>query len=818
MKKVFGFVLWMCYAVISLAQDGYVLKGVVVDSLTQRHLAYVRVGLVAHDSLQQLVGVEFTSDNGSFVMHGVSQGDYVLKFFMMGYDEKICFVRVDGDDKAIDLDTLSLQWQSQSLGEVTVSTQKPVYMFEGEKIIYDVSEDPVIQGGRALDVLQNTPSVEVDVEGNVSLRGVSSVEIWINDKPSNMNEEALKNFLRELPAENIESIEVITNPSARYTAKGNGGVINIVTNTKIKKNNFFSFGMNASTMPTFSPWLSYVWANDKWSVSLYAQYSYSANRYLLDASDAKISNEGDTASVSVLTSFYNSPCHNGGLFFNASCQIDTLNILYMWAGVYPSWNKSSNVTVESRHEYIDLVGQYDNLTYDWNSAFHGGAYTGLWFTHQFDNRGHEISANASGNLYGSWSSGKDFRFCKQDAAVNFNRQLLSEYRSCSADAGLDYTIPYHMNGEISVGTALLYAVTGEMYRHDTLVPNSQGVYLLDSLRFKDSHIEGAGWDVYATIQHRFGRFTVKGGVRSEYVFYNHRYANSPKDNGMKHYWGVYPSIHLTYTTSSMDNFKLSYTRRVSNPDAEELSTFVEYDDDSYTMGNPALRPAYTNALEAGWTRFIRKFGNIGINAYFNNTKDEYNSLMDVAYNSYFGRIVSYSMPFNAGKSMWTGAELNVSYQPKPYMSLRFYATLQYMQSQFDFRNVRYKVQNVGYHFRLNFWAKLWDMLEVNLSANYRSKARTLFTTERPFYTINGGLRVELWKRLLSLHVNVNNIFNWNRNGSESDNPYYSGSTTYLSSWSGRHITMGIIFRFGSMELESRAVKGNVPEGGDMPKL
>ena len=816
MKKIILLVWWVISVSMVLAQSGFEVKGVVVDSLSDERLPYVRVGMVTGDTLQSVVAVEFTGEDGLFSIKNVSEGDYFLKLFLMGYDMPTVPIAVHGD-KVLDLGTFALKKQSRSLDAVTVEAQKPVYMFDGEKTLYNVSEDPMVQNGTASDALQNAPGVEVDVEGNITLRGVSSVEIWINNKPSNMNEAALKNFIKEMPAGSIEKIEVITNPSARYSAKGKGGVINIVTNTRIKKNNFFSFGMSATTMPTLTPWLSYVWANEKWSLSVYAQYSYSISRFFLNASDAKLSDDGDTASVTGLHRLYRSPYHTGGLFFNGSCQIDSANTLYMWAGAYPGGIDATEAQSESRREYIDMAGRYDYVTVKEQKTRYGGGYAGLWFSHQFNDQGHEISANASGNFYGTKMQGEDLRFCPQSEGLNFNRKHSSQDLSYTVNAGLDYTVPYHPDGEIGIGTNALYSSSSDLVRYDTLQRGIQEGYVLDSLRYKDAHLDGAGWDFYVTLQHRFGRFTLKGGLRSEYVFYNLRYANSPKDNGLKHYWGLYPSLHLTYTTKSMDNFKLSYTRRVSNPDAEELTTFVEYDDDSYSVGNPLLRPAYTNAVEAGWTRFIPKFGNIGITAYFNNTKDEYNSLMDVAYNSHFGRIVSFSMPVNAGKSLNTGAELNVTYQLKAFMSLRFYATLQYMQSQFTYRDEVFKVNNLGYQFRLNFWAKVWKVLEINLSANYRSKSRTLFITERPYYTLNGGLRVELWKRLLALHVNVNNIFNWNRNGSVSDNPYYSGSTTYLSSWSGRHIALGITFRFGKLELESQAARGNVPTGEGMPQ-
>ena len=181
----------------------------------------------------------------------------------------------------------------------------------------------------------------------------------------------------------------------------------------------------------------------------------------------------------------------------------------------------------------------------------------------------------------------------------------------------------------------------------------------------------------------------------------------------------------------------------------------------------------------------------------------------MAYSPYFGRIVTYSKPINAGKSLNTGGELNVTYQLKTFMSIRFYANAYYMKSSFQFREEEkpYTVDNFGYAFRLNFWAKLWKVLEINASANYASKRVTLFTETKPRYSIDLGLRTEFWKRRISIYVNVNDIFNWNKTTTENNNPYYVSSSTSRTNWEGRSIVAGISFKFGRLELESQAQQG-----------
>ena len=191
------------------------VKGVLVDSLNQDKLFYVSVGIVTPDTLMRVVGAAFTEADGSFTISDVPAGNYLLKASLVGYDMLTRPVTVP-QTGIVDLGTIGLKKVSAALEGVSVVATKPVYMMDGEKTLYNVSEDPSVQTGTASDALQNAPGVEVDVEGNITLRGVSSVEIWINDKPSHLNEESLKTFIQQLPANSLQRIEVITNPSARY--------------------------------------------------------------------------------------------------------------------------------------------------------------------------------------------------------------------------------------------------------------------------------------------------------------------------------------------------------------------------------------------------------------------------------------------------------------------------------------------------------------------------------------------------------------------------------------------------------------------------
>ena len=257
---------------LSLKSVGQVmLSGTIQDSISHSALAYANIALLQLSDSAFVNGTT-TSETGQFTLK-VDTGSYLMRLSYLGYKTRFVPINIDRKDSTYELGNIYLSNAGTNLDEFEVTAKKPMYAYEGEKKVYNVSEDPSVQGGVATDALQNAPGVYVDMEGNITLRGVSGVEIWLNGKPSRIKAEGLKEFLKQLPANSIEKIEVITNPSARYSAEGTAGVINIVTYEKIKNNKLFSFGYNGSTQTSYSPWVSFVYANDKFSFNTYISAS-----------------------------------------------------------------------------------------------------------------------------------------------------------------------------------------------------------------------------------------------------------------------------------------------------------------------------------------------------------------------------------------------------------------------------------------------------------------------------------------------------------------------------------------------------------------
>ena len=804
-KRIFIlFALIGCFVMPALAQNR--IKGTIVEESNGNGIPFVNVGLFRQaDSV--FVSGTASDDKGRFELLAPN-GDYRLQISAIGFQTYEQMLTVKGNQ---DLDKLMLKEGSTKLDEVVITEKRPLFAVEGEKTMYNVAEDPSIQTGTLSDALQNAPGVEVDVEGNISLRGTSSVEVWINDKPSHMTAENLKTYIQTLPANSLDRVEVITNPSARYGSKADG-IINIVTNAKIQKNEFFSFGVNASTQPYIGPWMSYVWSNDKLTINAYINGGYSNWKGYNNVEQSLFTEEGSLASHERDSSNYLSKNYNAGGYFSLDYEIDTSNSMNVWLSCWPSWGGNSNYTAMQREEFLPnpLNTAYIESTdaYDRNFFTNGG----LYYQHKFDNKGHNLSVSVNGMGWGGANGGDVKR--QFTAPIDYTHLYRQEnsYSATGAEGEVVYNRPYSENGEISVGYTLDFDIEKQYLKTDSLVGED---WVNDMYRTYKANFTNLNNEAFITLQHKFGGFTVKPGVRfvSELVSGKYPYTfpgDTTNYDFSKHFFSVRPSLHLSYRTQSMHNFKLSYTMRIASPSADQLSKFPLYHMDNYSTGNPDLERIYTHSVEAGWTKYWDKFGSIGLSAYYRGKTNEVNTIQLSEYHWLYDRVVKYSYPVNVGKSYTSGLEYNMMYRPSGFFNMRFYANLYDSYIYTEYNGEPYKFDKWSYSFRLNLWAKLWNKLEVTASGYYSSPTQSLFSERLARYGINAGLRADFFDRKLSVYVNANDIFNWNSFGQANYSPDVQSTSTYK--YNSRSIAVGLTFRFGKMELEQRARQGEGDSG------
>ena len=806
--------------------DTFKVVGSLRDSVSGEFLAFVNVAVLdSADSTFVKGGA--TNFDGLFEINGVPQGSYLLRISAIGYQNRMIPFKVENNTA---LGTFRMKPGATTLDAVEITAEKPIYAMDGEKMIYNVSEDPSIQTGTTEDALQNAPGVEVDVEGNVTLRGVSSVEIWINDKPSKLTEENLKTYLQTLPANALARIETITNPSAKYATDAEA-VINIVTSAHIKSNQFVSFGINGSNQPFVSPWISYMWAKEKMSFNLFAsgRYSYRDNEsegWSMRRKDNAAGDGYDTTLYQTDTSESGNRSYSGNIFMNFNYEIDSTSDLSIDGGGFLNYNKSYSDRNTNQFYFSPL----DTIAYrigDTTTSPSGFGHLGADYTKKFDNEGHNLRLSLNGRFSRNASDeyySRDYTlYTLTPVASDEERYLMTRNYNYGFDFDARYNRPYSQDGELSYGLRADYQRTNNDYKRY----NDHDGILIDTLR--TYHFNGKEWGVNADVNwtHRWGGFTLSTGLGYELGHTHYDYTSDQlypdgtpfADDSSFFTHSFRPSIHLTYRTESMHNLKLNYSMRMSHPGEENLTRFRIYGEDSYRTGNRnGLKPGYTHSMEAGWQKFFETFGNVGLEAYGRWSTNEISSLTDAEYDNLLERVASYSIPYNMGTSWRYGTSLNMTYRPTGFFNVRLYANLYDYGYRMEYdRNGVHQIDERdkwSWSVRVNAWAKVFDQYQITMSFNYSSPTLSLMSEQKARYWFNIGARSDFFNRKLSVFVNIQDLFNWGARygfGSENTNPYYLSSSTNKM-LNSRYISAGITLRFGKLELERNAKEGSSETG------
>lgn len=801
MKKLIFTAIFLIGTFGAVAQN--TLNGIVQDSKTGENMLYANVALLRQsDSVFMRGGT--TGTDGRFLIRDVADGTYMLRITSVGYASYTQTLEVKGD---ADLGTFKLM-PGQTLSDVKVKAKKPLYAMDGEKNMYNVSEDVSLSSGTLSDALQNAPGVQVDAQGNITLRGSQSVEIWINDQPSHLDGEALKQYIKTLPAGTVERIEVISNPSARYG--GGGAVINIVTNQKMVKNEFLSIGGSGAVTddgnPMLRPFVSYVYANEKFSISAFGNYSYFKypdldNRY------TEVMRNGDMLSDSISSEMTEKQTgHNLYFGFNGSYQFDKNNSLSVWFGIYPIFSSDAN----SGHvNWLHNPGEQDrgySESSDFDQKYTGG-YGGFWFEHKINPLGHKFSLSGSSNFTVNNTSCTNERDYNSESLDDFRYSKTKKDGDRYFSLSFDYALPFgdrDSNGTFrnELQTGISEGLSFNSGFQDYEIDGTR-----DATRCFDIYNTPSNTQIYATLQRRMGGFVAKLGLRGACEVLKSSYENDHSYDFTKTYLSLVPSLHLSYTTKDMHNFSLSYTRRTTNPSCTNLSRFAEYAQESYSTGNPDLKQCFTHNLELKWDKYFLKFGSVGLEAYYRGNANEIGTLTDVAYCDYFGRIVSFTQSVNMGNSHTAGLDANVMFRPTPFFNVRFGASLYDNYFNVQLRPEEW-VSNemLSYRFNINVWAKLWNMLDVFADFRYHSKQQEMFNVSQPEFTANIGASVDLFGKKMSAFVFIQDLFNSTNRDWNNSHAYYQMSTS--SEFTNRWYFIGLTFRFGKLELESMTQQGN----------
>lgn len=800
-KRILILMLAVGVAGAAMAQNTFSLQGSLVDSKNQP-LPFTNCVLLKAADSSFAYGT--TSDlDGVFSLTGVNQGNYLLRISAVGHETYWQELSIMQDTN---LGIIEIADNATLLKEVKITASRPLYSADGEKVFYNVGDDPSVQSGNATDALQNAPGVEVDAEGNIKYRGGAEVSIWINNKPSHLKAESLKQYLKSLPAGTLQRIEVIAHPSAKYHTQN--CVVNIVTTAKVKRNELLCVGLNANSRPQVGPWVDYVWSNEKvrFNVFVSGDYdSYSGEQQ----SDSRLLAPDSSLSSTVSTRGHSRNRTLGGNFgldFDYNIDSNTLVNLWLWTTATHDSSRLDGRT--ERTEFLaPSAGRYFYNEAQRNGSLLADAAFGVMLEKKLDTLGGMLFVDYTGTLTRNRSFAGDLRTHDSLTALDFERLRTTLNPSQWHGITADLALPYSRHGEVDFG--LMASLAPERKEVDE-TNNS----FTDSLR-SYNYINGTyELSVYAGAEHHFGRFTLGASLSCDNAWYRLRYPGADSGDVTRHYLTFSPTVHASYSTESMHNFTFSYTHYVAPPTASQLTRFTVYGYDSYSTGTPALRNGYTDNLELGWERYFDHLGSIGLSAWYNSMRDQTGTLTDVAFCDVFGRIVAFSQPFNIGTARNGGLGLNATLRPADFMNIRFYANLFDDYYRVQYRPGRWaESEMLCYSLRLNFWAKLWekngskwfDGLQVFANAVYRSRTQTLLAEVDPYFSFDCGLSTDLFDRRLSLFLNVADLFGTVRTGGESTNPYNPSTTE--STLTSQYVSFGLTWRLGRTEMEGQQTHG-----------
>lgn len=686
---------------------------------------------------------------------------------------------------------LNLPLTAQELSEC------PLFVNEGETVVYHLSRDPEGRKGTVSDALQNVPGVKVDTEGQINLRGVSQVEIFINGKPSHFDEESQKNYLQQVSAAAILRIEVMTNPSARYTTATDTGVINIITDAQSQSERHMSIGLQSNTQPEVSPWISYIWSTPKTSFTANLKgtwyntrkhtesYSYSfvdALERALDTANYILSHGDDTARYASMEVFLKGEYHP-----------NDRNDFMAYFSITPRRSKTISFSNTYRKEFIDDIGEYEYDVFTDNDQLMNYGSVGASWYHRLPKEGHSLSMQLNSDYDFGGGVSNEVRHFKDKPYLNRDIRETNDFVDIGSDIKVEYTYPYHKNGELYVSANNTFMPDNNIGLYDTLGTDG---YVTDWMRSENRKFSRDFLSGTVMVEHRFGRLTVKPGLSYMTSFLRARHFDTPAYDTLMRFNHWLPSLHLSYRTESQHNFSLGYTRKTDYPWMRYFTQRINYSEESFSTGNPLLKPTLIDAFELSWAKYWESLGSVSVKGYYNNSINAINQVSDVAYDAFFGRVVPYSKPVNLNKYYEAGGEFNLTYRPSATFNVRLEANVfdSYIETLYDkTQDSIIRSELWAYNLRLGTWAKLWDKLEVHATAYYNSPTQTLFATSQTAYGIDCGLRADFFHKRLSVLLNAYDIFNWNKEDNYTSNPYYISYSSYKAN--SRYVSLELVYRY-----------------------
>ena len=787
-----------------------ILKGNVIDSVSNLPVEYVQIKLLSSIDSTTISSI-YTDVKGDFVLTEIPFGPLFLKIYFIGYTTKVITnISFSASSNEINLGSIFISPDvSINLQEVKVVGVLDVFKTGIDKKIYNVAEDFSSKGGTANDILNKVPSVGVDQDGNVSLRGDGNVTVLIDGRPSSFSGGNGKSLLDAIPASSIERIEIVTNPSAKYSPDGTSGIINVV----LKKNKLRGTnGMITSSGATgslFNGSASFSFRNSKLNTFANYTYRYSEgfrNNYgtlqQLSSTGNQISlnqnrngldlNSGNTLRFG--TDFYLKPNQTLGFTVTGSNGVrnrsgDLKNVMYDNNSLLiKSWNRNSyDPTTQMNFDFnvnfkIDLKENKGSITGEVTQSLGDEIINGYY----------EETYN---NLNGTLSSKSKLK-----------QQLVDLEKNNITTSQIDYVRTFKKsNLRFESGLKSILKNSGVDTKSEHLDTISQN-FVSDSLAtFKYSYNEQV-YGAYGIIGHQFGKFKYQGGLRLEQAMQS-PYLISTNEKFTNNYFNFYPSAHIKYNKKTNTEWSLSYSRRINRAASSDMNPFTNYSDPyNLRKGNPSLKPEYINSFDLGYSIEKTKI-TLTSSVYFRNTTDVIQRIK-----VFYPNNTSAVTFANIDQSQSLGFELVMVYKPiKNWKNVISFngSGIKYTD---DTKNFNYNNSGITWGAKyigtIDFWKKT---MSAQLNVNYIAPMITAQGVAQRRGSVDISIEKSLSEGKWSIGSRVTDIFNNQGFSFEVTQPSIHQTSEYK--WLTRRLYLTISYKFGKLEMSNKKVniEGSNPD-------
>jgi outer membrane receptor protein involved in Fe transport len=756
-NKFFSFLFLILLSVNSFAEDPVgemkrgTLKGFVFNSGANQPLEYATISVIRKKDNTIATGT-ITDETGFFKIKDMDFGMYQVKISFIGYKSKtIDKVMIRPDNNVADLGQITLEPTVATLEEAVVVADRPTMTYKMDKKIINVSQQHTSASGTAVEILENIPSVTVDIEGNVSLRGSTSFTVLIDNKPTVLD---ASDALSQIPASSIENIEVITNPSAKYDPDGTSGIINIIT----KKNKLQGFNgianMNVGMYDRYGGDFLINWRKERINIFVGADFNNrnregrrnSENRTIYNDTTSYILSNGDfergRQSYSVRGGFDWTLNPRNSLNFEARLG-DRNSIGSSFTDYKEFTNPVTTIDLYKSEEESERGGLYYNLS--------------LGYTHNFLKKGHQLYTlfNYRMRDFGEESLNKLF---DESEILTSGQRSLESGPSQSYRVQVDYTLPLQENSKFEAGYNARIDNSeelAEMYQYNpaTQVFDYMIEFMHDVSHESDIHA------IYSIYSGETGKFGYQGGLRGEYTYRNITLQETGESSVIDRF-DIFPTIHFSYNTAKENQLMASYSRRIQRPRGWYLEPFLTWSDAyNVRIGNPNLIPEYIDSYELS---YLYKFGRntFSTDVYYRITNNKIERTRSVYEENVF--LSSYE---NVGKDYSLGVELMLGLDILKWWHIDLMGNIYDYKVEGELLGNDFSESSFNWNSRFNNTLRLGKTTRIQLNGMYNSPTISAQGERDGFFMTNLAVRQSFFKNKLAAILQVRDVFGTMRHSS-----------------------------------------------------